>query len=158
MLCSSAVKFKEVDDTCGPQQDSFPGCVTYWPPVRALRLCLQRLSPQCPTQRAPWDSVSRQRRCGDVLPGRGAVTTAGTSSLGVPGPSPAASLEPEFMCLGPLLIPKLSHSSLLFYFLFLFFGFCCFNSCCVLGTALDDLHTLNSHENPSSQVLFPFYR
>lgn len=45
-----------------------------------------------------------------------------------------------------------------FCFFFFFFGFCCFNSCCVLGTALDDLHTLNSHENPSSQVLFPFYR
>ena len=123
MLCSSAVKFKEVDDTCGPQQDSFPGCVTYWPPVRALRLCLQRLSPQCPTQRAPWDSVSRQRRCGDVLPGRGAVTTAGTSSLGVPGPSPAASLEPEFTFLGPLLIPN-SLVIPLCCFIFYFFPLC----------------------------------
>ena len=119
-LCSSAVKFKEVDDTCGPQQDSFPGCVAYWPPVRALRLCLQRLSPQCPTQRAPWDSVSRQHRCGRVLPGRGAVTTAGTSSLGVPGPSPAASLEPELMFLGPLLVPN-SLVIPLCCFIFIFF-------------------------------------
>lgn len=34
------------------------------------------------------------------------MTTVGTSSLGVPGPSPAASLEPELMFLGPLLIPN----------------------------------------------------